>query len=156
MDTYFYEILDIFPSFKVGQTNVENFHFCWLCQNQNFKLDLATHLWDKHGFLFYEIWSYFGPLSKLVKPRLKTCTFFKFLEIEFWKWISVLLQLILPHMVDHTFMAFPVPPQTLWTPWTIFVPLMFPRLSLKTCIICYTQPLNLFSRIYVDLTLKPM
>ena len=31
-----------------------------------------------------------------------------------------LLQLILPHMVDHIFMAFPIPLQTLWTPWTIF------------------------------------
>ena len=49
-----------------------------------------------------------------------------------------LLQLILPHMVDHTFMAFPVPLQTIWTPWTIFVPLMFPRSSLKIPIICCT------------------
>ena len=49
-----------------------------------------------------------------------------------------LLQLILPHMVYHTFMAFPVPLQTVWTPWTIFVPLMFPRSSLKTRVICYT------------------
>ena len=38
-----------------------------------------------------------------------------------------LLQLILPQMVDHTFMAFHVPLRTLWTPWTIFVPFMFPR-----------------------------
>ena len=33
---------------------------------------------------------------------------------------------------------------------------MFLRSSLKTCIICYTWLLNLFSRIYVDFTLKPM
>ena len=65
-----------------------------------------------------------------------------------------LLQLILPHMVDHTFMAFPVPLQTLWTPWTIFVPLMFPRSSLKTPVICYTRLLNPFSCIHVDITLK--
>ena len=32
---------------------------------------------------------------------------------------------------------------------------MFPRSSLKTCIIFYTRLLNLFSRIYADLTLKP-
>ena len=51
-------------------------------------------------------------------------------------------------------MAFLVPLQTLWTPWTIFVPLMFPRSSLKTCI-CYTRLLNLFSHIYADMTLKP-
>ena len=66
-----------------------------------------------------------------------------------------LLQLILPHLVDHTFMAFPIPLQTLWTPWNIFVPLMFPRSSLKTCIIFHTQILNPFSRIYVNMTLKP-
>ena len=58
-------------------------------------------------------------------------------------------------MVDHTFMAFYVPLQTLWTPWTIFVPLMFPISSLKTCIICYTWLLNLFLLIYVDMILKP-
>ena len=67
-----------------------------------------------------------------------------------------LLQLILPHMVDHTFMAFPIPLQILWTPWTIFVPLVFPRSSLKTCINCHAWLLNLFSRIYVDMTLKPV
>ena len=33
---------------------------------------------------------------------------------------------------------------------------MFPGSSLKTCLICYTWLLNLFLRIYVDLTLKPM
>src|SRR5713101_7263974 len=66
-----------------------------------------------------------------------------------------LLEMILPHMVDHTFMAFPVPLQTLWTPWTIIVPLMFPRSSLKTPIICYTRLLNPFSRIHADITLKP-
>ena len=67
-----------------------------------------------------------------------------------------MLQLILPHMVDHTFMAFPIPLQTLWTPWTIFLPLMFPISSLKTPIICCTRLLIPFSRIYVDITLKPV
>ena len=57
-------------------------------------------------------------------------------------------------MIDHTFMAFHVPLQTLWTPWTIFVPLMFPRLSLKTPVICCTRLLIPFSRIYADITLK--
>ena len=66
-----------------------------------------------------------------------------------------LLQLILPHMVDHTFMAFLVPLQTLWTPSTFFVPLMFPRPSLKIPIIGCTRLLMPFSRIYVDITLKP-
>ena len=66
-----------------------------------------------------------------------------------------LLQLILPHMVDHTFMAFPIPLQTLWTPWTNILPLMFPISSLKTPIICWTLLLIPLSHIYVDITLKP-
>ena len=53
-------------------------------------------------------------------------------------------------------MAFHVPLQTLWTSWTIFLPLMLPILSLKTCIIYYTWLLNLFSCIYADMTLKPV
>ena len=32
----------------------------------------------------------------------------------------LLLQLILPHMVDHTFMAFLVPLQNIWTPMDHF------------------------------------
>ena len=67
-----------------------------------------------------------------------------------------LLQLILPHMVDHTFMAFPVPLQTLCTPWNLFVPLMFLISSLKTPVIFYTRLLNFFSHIHADITLKPM
>ena len=52
-------------------------------------------------------------------------------------------------------MAFPVPLQTLWTPWTNIVPFIFPISSLKTCIIFHTRLLNLFSHIYADMTLKP-
>ena len=58
-------------------------------------------------------------------------------------------------MVYHTFMAFLVALQTLWTPWTIFVPLMFLISSLKTLIICCMQLLIPFSHIYTDITLKP-
>ena len=32
---------------------------------------------------FSEIWFYFGPRSRLVKPRLKICTLAKFLRIKF-------------------------------------------------------------------------
>ena len=60
------------------------------------------------------------------------------------------------YMVDHTFIAFPIPLQTLWTPWTIFVPLMFPRPSLKTLFICCMQILIPFSHIYTDITPKPV
>ena len=61
-----------------------------------------------------------------------------------------LLQLILPHMVDHTFMAFPVPLQTLWTPWTIIVPLMFPRSSLKNLLFVVRDFWSL-SRVYTHI-----
>ena len=58
-------------------------------------------------------------------------------------------------MVYHTFMAFLVHLQTLWIPWTIFVPFIFPRSSLKTPVIWYTQLLNPFSCIHMNITLKP-
>ena len=32
---------------------------------------------------FYDIWRFVGPHLRLVKPRLKICTFVDFLEIEF-------------------------------------------------------------------------
>ena len=67
-----------------------------------------------------------------------------------------LLQLILPHMVDHTFMAFPVPLQTLWTPWTNIVPFMFPISSLKTPIIYCTRLVIPFLRTYADIDIKPV
>ena len=42
-----------------------------------------------------------------------------------------------------------------WTPWTIFVPLMFPISSLKIHVIFHMRLLNPFLCIYVDMTLKP-
>ena len=75
-----------FPSFKGGQTKVENMRFCRHFHNWVLKVDLATLLRDKHGHLF--VWDLdFGPHSRLVKQRLKICTFVDFLRIEFWKWI---------------------------------------------------------------------
>ena len=32
---------------------------------------------------FYEIWSYFGPFSRVFKPRLKRCSFVDFLGFSF-------------------------------------------------------------------------
>ena len=55
--------------------------------NSVLKVDLGTHLRDEHGNYFYEIWSYFGPCSRLVNTRFKICTFVDILRIEFWKWI---------------------------------------------------------------------
>ena len=72
----------------------------------------SLHFWD--GFIMY-FGHHVTPLTSHIRGHL--------------------LQLILPHMVDHTFMAFPIPLQTLWAPWTNIVPLMFPRSSLKTPII---------------------
>ena len=93
----------------------------------------SLHFWD--GLIMY-FFHHITPLTSHIRGHL--------------------LQLILPHMVDHTFMAFHVPLQTLWTLWTIFVPLMFPRSSLKTPIIFHTLLLNPFTHIYVDITLKPV
>ena len=95
----------------------------------------------------------YGLLGCVWSPDYLTCAWFiSILDCE----CLLLLQLILPQMVDHTFMAFPVPLQTLWIPWTIFVPLMFPITSLKTIIICCTWLLMPFSCIYIDITLKPV
>ena len=41
------------------------------------------------NFLHNDIWSYFGTRSRLFKPRLKRYTFVYFLRIEFWKRILV-------------------------------------------------------------------
>ena len=104
--------------------------YCWMAGSSPGSSSL--HFWD--GLIMY-----FGhritPLTSHIRGHL--------------------LQLILPHMVDHTFMSFPIPLQTLWIPCTIFVPLMFPRSSLKTPVILYTQLLNPFSHIHADITLKP-
>ena len=74
--------LELFwTSFKVCQTKVQNMHFFLLSWNWVLKVDLGTHLRDKHAHLFLEIWSYFGPCWRLVKPRLKLCTLVEFLKI---------------------------------------------------------------------------
>ena len=44
-----------------------------------------------------------------------------------------LLQLILPHVVDQTFMAFPIPLQTLWTTWTYII-LWCSKIIPKNCL----------------------
>ena len=66
-----------------------NVHFCRLSWNWVLKVDLGTHLRVSMDTYFYEIWSYFGPCSKFVKPKFKICTSFNFLGIEFWMWIYV-------------------------------------------------------------------
>ena len=53
----------LWPSFKVGQTYVENMHFCRLSQNLNFKVDIDTRLRDKHGPAIFMI---FGAILALI------------------------------------------------------------------------------------------
>ena len=111
------------------------------------------------GFFIFQQGAYYNPYwvdvmhKLLVIDQVLVIRFLVDLLFKVVQECSV-LQLILPHMVDHTFMAFLFPLQTLWTPWTIFVPLMFPRSSLKTCIIFHTRLLNPFSCIYVGFTSK--
>ena len=78
--------LELFwPSFKVGETYVKNMHFCWLSRNCVFKW-IYIPIWEiSMGSYFYHICSYFGARSRLVKPRLKICTFVDFIEIEILK-----------------------------------------------------------------------
>ena len=78
--------LELFwPSFKVCQTKVENMHFCWLYHNWVLK-SVEVPIWDiSIDTYFYEICNYFGPSSRLVKPRLKIYTLVDFLQIELLK-----------------------------------------------------------------------
>jgi len=46
------------------QTRVEKMHFCRLFRNWNFKVDLNSHLRDKHGHLFF---MRFGVILALVQ-----------------------------------------------------------------------------------------
>ena len=59
------------------------------------------------------------------------------------------------HGGSHLY-GLPYPSADSLDPMDHFVPLMFLISSLKTCIIWYTRLLNPFSRIYADLTLKPV
>ena len=84
---YLWDLQLFWPSFKLGETKVENIYFCQLSQNWVLKVDLGTHLRDKHGHLFLWDLDLFFPRLRLVKPRLKIFTFVKFLGIEILKWI---------------------------------------------------------------------
>ena len=64
MEPIFMSFGDIFPSFKVGQTKVENMHFSRLSWRWNFKVGLDTHLKVKHGHLI--LWD-----LELVWPSFK-------------------------------------------------------------------------------------
>ena len=68
--------LELFwPSFKVGQTNVEKMHFCPLSQNWVLKVDLGTHLRDKHRNLFLRYLDLFWPLFKVGQTKVENIHF---------------------------------------------------------------------------------
>ena len=78
--------LELFwPSFKVGQTKVENMRFFLLSQNWNFKLDLGTHFRDKHGYLFLWDLELFWPSFKAGHTKVENVHFSQFLAIEILK-----------------------------------------------------------------------
>ena len=51
------------------------------------KVDLGTHFRDKHGHIFLGDLELFGATIRLLKPRLKICTFVNFLKIVILKQI---------------------------------------------------------------------
>ena len=92
MDTSFYENWSYFgPSsrfvkprlkictfanlFKVYQNKVEKMHFCWLSRNCVLKVDLGTHLRDKHGHLFWWDLKLFLPMLKVGQTKVENMQF---------------------------------------------------------------------------------
>ena len=80
---FLWDLKLVWPSFKVGQTNVEKMHIYWFSRNWVLKVDLCTHLRDKHGHLLLwdleQVWASF----KVGQIRLKICTFVDFLKSSF-------------------------------------------------------------------------
>ena len=71
--------LDLFClSFKVGQTKVENMHFCQLSWNSVLKVDLGTHFKDKHGTLFLWHLELFLPTFKVGQTKVENMHFCRF------------------------------------------------------------------------------
>ena len=68
--------LELFwPSFKVGQTKVENMHFCRLSRNWNFKVHLDTHLRDKNRDVFLWDFKLFWPSFKVGQINIENMLF---------------------------------------------------------------------------------
>ena len=71
-----FDDLELFwPSFKVCQTQVESTYFCWFSQFLNFKVDLDTHLRDKHGHLFLWYLEIFWPAFKIGQTKVEKRNF---------------------------------------------------------------------------------
>ena len=80
------KIGDLWPSFNVGQTNVEKMHFCRLSRYWVLKVDIGTHLRDKHGHLFLTELDLIWPSLKVSQTKVES-TFVNSFRIEFLKWI---------------------------------------------------------------------
>ena len=63
------------PSFKIGQTNVQKMHFCWLSQNWVWKVDLVNDLRDNHGHLYLWDLELFWPLFKVGQTNVENMHF---------------------------------------------------------------------------------
>ena len=76
--------LELFwPLFNVGQTKVENMHFCQLSQNWVLKLDLGTHLRDNHGHLVLWDLEIFCPSFKVGQTKNENTCFYRLS----WNWV---------------------------------------------------------------------
>ena len=77
--------LELFwPSLNVSQTKVENMHICQLSRNWHLKVDLDTHLRDKHGNLFLWDLELFWPSFKVgIKEGWKGALLSTFSELSF-------------------------------------------------------------------------
>ena len=73
--------------FKVGETKVQNMHFCQLSLNFLLKVDFDIHLRDKHWHVFLLNLELFWPSFKVFQVRVENMHFSNFLVIVFGKWI---------------------------------------------------------------------
>ena len=127
MDTYFYDIWSYFgPRSKLVNPKLKICTFCWLSWNINFKVDLDTHLTDKHGHLFLWYLELFWPPFIIGKTKVKNMHFcqlsqnwnFKVdLEIDLrdkhghlfydiWSYFGPCLRLVNPSLKTCTFVDF--------------------------------------------------
>ena len=63
------------PSFKVGQTNVENMDFCRRSRNWVLKVDLGPNLRDKYGHLFLWYLEIFWRSFKVAETKVENMHF---------------------------------------------------------------------------------
>ena len=72
---------------KGWSTKVQNMLVRQVSRNWNFKVDLDTHLRDKHGHLFLWDFELFWPTFKVGQTNVENIHFFDPLGIEMCNWI---------------------------------------------------------------------